>query len=222
MKRKIFLCFLLVGVSLMFFGCGNNILKLVKDNMSEITEVYYYAEKQNFSVSISYGKRENEYITDGKSEDKVDFCLLSLNLKETSKDEIKTAKIIIDDNETSLELLRNPKNGAYMVDIEKKLSGSEKIDFIFENKSTTLQALSNDFKINHNKALEIAVGELEKEINKEKSYNNLNGECYLRVLNKDVNNLTLPYWCFTVFNTKGEDFSVIISTEDGSILAKTE
>ncbi len=220
MKRKIFLGCLLVSVCLLFFGCGVNTLKLVKDNLSEITKVYYYSEDKDMSVSISYGQREENYMTDGKSTDKVDFCLLCLNLKASSRDEIKCAKLSVDGVESDLELLLNPKNGAYMLDIERKLSGEEQIVFSFDGKAMELKPISNNFKVDYNKALEIACEKLEDKILKNKSFNDLNAECYLRVLNKDINDLSETYWCFTVFD--GEDYSVIISTEDGSILAKTE
>lgn len=73
-----------------------------------------------------------------------------------------------------------------------------------------------------NKAIEIASKELSKFIMKEKKMSSLNAECYLRVLDKRANNFQDMFWVFTVVNTKNENYSVVISTVDGSVLSKSE
>ncbi len=222
MKKKIFLGCLLAAVTVMCFGCGIDTLKLVRENMSEVTQVYYYGENEDFAISIAYGQRENEYKVDGKSGDNVDFCLLTLKPTRKSADELKKLTLSVDDNEQELEILLNLNNGAYMLDLEKKLTGQEKISAKFEGQEVALYPISNDFKIDSKKAVEIACKELEAKILEKKKFTNLNGECYLRVIDKRQNGLEETYWCFTIFNTDGKDYSVIISTEDGSILTKSE
>jgi len=44
----------------------------------------------------------------------------------------------------------------------------------------------------------------------------------LKVLDKKANNFDNLFWCFTLLTNKNESYSVIISTVDGSVLAKTK
>lgn len=223
MKKKVFFLGILVAVlCVTLFSCGMSTIKLVEDNISEITKVYYYGENDSFSASIACGERENDYVTNGKSDDLVDFCLLSVNLNGDGRKELIKAKIKIGDNEENIELLVNKKNDAYMIDLERVLTGEEAVSIEVNGETLTLQPISNDFQIDYSRALEIACENLEDKIVRAKSFTNLNAECYLRVLDKHSNDLEGTYWCFTVFNVDGENFSIIISTADGSIFAKSE
>ncbi len=221
MKKKIFLGCLLAAICVTCFGCGVDTLKLVRENMSEVTEVYYYGESENFTASISYGQREKDYKVDGKSGENVDFCLLTLSLNQTSSDEIKKVTLSIDGEQQEIEALLNLNNGAYMVDLERKLTGQEVITLTF-GEEVNLYPVSNDFEVDSKKAIEIASRELEGKILEKKKFTTLNGECYLRILDKRKNNPDDTYWCFTIFNVDGKDYSVIISTKDGSVLTKSE
>ena len=109
-----------------------------------------------------------------------------------------------------------------MVDLEQKLSGEEVVSICVNGKILNLENLSKDFVVDAKKALQIACDELQDRITKTKSFNNLNAECYLRVMDKKANNFDGVFWCFSVLNVDNENYSVIISTENGSILAKSK
>ena len=222
MKKKFVLGLMIVFLGVTLFGCGMSTLKLVQDNMSEITKVYYFGENENFGATISCGEREENYIMNGKSDKLVDFCLLSVKLNNETQKELIKAKVYIDDEINDCELLLNKKNKAYMIDLEKTLNGQEKIFLEIDGHKQELIAISNDFQIDYNNALKIASENLEDKIVKAKSFVNLNAECYLRVLDKNSKDLNGTYWCFSVFNVDGENFSIIISKIDGSVFAKSE
>jgi len=190
--------------------------------MSEITNVYFYGECEDFYCSISSGQRETAYLMDGKSGDVTDFALLSLNLSEARATTILKLSVLIDGAEEEKEVEINSLSSAYLVDLERALTGKENISIVFEGKTLQLSALSNNFEIDSNKALEIAADQLEEKILLKKKYNNLNAEGYLRILDKNANDFDSVFWCYTVLNIDNESYSIIISTVDGSVLAKSE
>lgn len=206
------------GVALV--SCGKTTLTRVKQNMSEWTTSYFYGKTENFSAALSSGQRENPYLLNGKSEKRVDFALLSITLQNATAAKIIKATVKIDGVESEKELEINGINPCFMVDLETRLSGSETIEVAYGGQSVKLENLSAGFKVNDEKALEIATKEIEDKILACKKGNVLNAECYLRVLDQDNNNFDKVFWCFSIINVKGESFSVIVSTEDGSVLAK--
>ncbi|MBP3431552.1 MAG: hypothetical protein J6K39_01680 [Clostridia bacterium] len=221
MKRKVLLCLMLCVLSIMLFACGKTTEQRVEENMAERTRVYYFAECDDFYVTLSAGEREGEYLMNGKCEDRVKFALLSVRLAETSADDILSIDVKIDGEVEEKEMELNGLNGCYMLDLEREISGREVISVAFGDTNLTLQNLSKDFAVDSEKAIEIACGELGDRILEGRSGNNLNAECYLRVLDKKANNFDDFFWCFTVVNTQNENYSVVISTVDGSILAKS-
>lgn len=222
MKKKVFLGMLMLVLCVSLFGCGQSTLKLVQKNMSELTKVYYFGENDTLSCSLTAGEREKEYSMDGKSGEVVDFCLLSLRLKEKSPAQLVKATVCINDEKIEGEFFVHPKTGDYMLDLERKMTGEENVKVEFAGQEVSLQNLSKDFGVDYIKALEIACDELEEKILVAKSFANLNAECYLRILDKKANDIDGTYWCFTVFNSEGKNYSVIISADDGTILTKSE
>lgn len=222
MKKKIFLVGLLAVVAVSLFGCGKSLEARVEENLSERTCVYYFAEGEGCYATLSSGEREEEYLLNGKSENKVDFALLSIKPSTNTAAKLIKANVSINDHSQVYELELNDLNGAYMVDLEQRLSGDESIVVEYAGEALELQNLSKDFVIDDAKAIEIACNELAEKIDAIRKGNNLNAECYLRVLDKKANNFDDMFWCFTVVGTDKQTFSVIISTVDGSILAKSE
>lgn len=204
------------------FGCDKNTFKYVKSNMSELTTVYFFGENDNFSCSLFSGERESEYLLNGVSEKSVPFALLSLQLKENAESSIVKISLTVDGQASERELEINTLSGAYMVDLEMQLSGTETISINYDDSQVELECLSNNFGIDSGKALEIASRELEDKIVLKKTWTKLNAECYLRILDKNANDYDGTFWCFTVLNVDNENYSVVISTNDGSVLAKSK
>ena len=202
---------------------GKSIEERALENMSEWTKSYFYGEGETFSATISAGEREADYVMNGKSGKNVDFALLTLRSSEEMKNRVVKVDIKIGDEIISAqELELNTLNGTYMADIERSLTGDETISVTFVDEALALENLSKNFAIDDKKAVEIGVAELETQITKCKHGTNLGAECYLRVLDKQENGFDELFWCFTVVNTNGENFSAVISTKDGKVLAKSE
>ena len=222
MKKKLFLLLTIFVVAVSLVGCGNSTYELVRKNMSEITRVYFYGESDDFCCSISSGEREKIYMMDGKISENVDFALISLSVAKQTTDKIIKINLSINGDQTVEELEINPLNSQYMLDLEQKFDGTEKITIEFDGQQLDLTAISNDFEVDSNKALEIASNELKDKILLKKNFNHLNAEGYLRVLDKKANGFEQTYWCYSILNVDEENYSIIISTKDGTILAKSE
>ena len=225
MKKKIMFfslfCSLLV-TAVALCGCGTNTLKIVKDNLSECTKVFYAGECDQFSATLSVGEREEDYMQNGKSENKVPFALLSLNLGQKPDEDKIIVRVTIGDETKSVLLELNEFNGLYMTDLQREMSGEESVSVSYDNTALTMENVSKTFGVDSENALEIACKEIGNLILKKRSGRVLNAECYLRVLDKKVNNLDGYFWVFTVVNNSGEDYSVIISAADGKVLIKSE
>ncbi len=213
----VFLVFAFVGLS----ACGIDADKLVENNMAEVTNVYYYGEDDDCYVTLSVGEREEEYLLDGRCGQLTDFALLVLAFHNPVQQNVIKANVLIDDALVDVELELNENNGKFMCDMEKKFSGREKVEIEFDEKRIVLDAISNSFLIDSDKAIEIACQEFDQLLQPLTKSNKLLGEGYLRVLDKKANNFDGVFWCFTLLDRSGNSWSVIISTEDGSILAKS-
>ena len=221
MKKKIFLSLVLMLMCTILFGCEGSVLANVKKNMSECAKVYYFGENENFYCNISSGLREKEYFMDGQVTGCVDYALVSLHFFNQERSGAISVEVSIDDKTKTYEMEFNSLNGNFMVDLEKELSGSERVAVKFANESLDLQCVSNDFGVDYDKVLEIASKEMKGKIELKKEYSKLNCEMYLRVLDKKANGSEEIFWCFTVLNCDNENYSIVISTKDGSILAKS-
>lgn len=221
MKKKLFVLCLLVAVCFSFFGCKTATLEVVKQNMSEWTKSYFCGETDAFYCTLSSGVREEDYETNGLSGDVVDFALLCIKFDTVPNSSLVRVTIEIDEEKQVVDMELNTLNGTYMYDFERQLTGNEKIVLSLNDQTVDMVAISNQFAISSDKALEIACKEFEKKILLKKSGKNLNSEFYLRVLDKNANNFEEIFWCFTVYNIDGENYSIIISAETGTILAKS-
>lgn len=221
MKKKIFIAGLLVCIICSCVACGKTNLEYVLQNMSERTNYFYFGENEEFYATLAIGAREEEYIMNGKSGDVVDFSLLSIVFDDDISKNAISVSVDIDGEKFDCEAECNPMSGAFMVDLEKQMSGNENVSISYDGVSLVLNNLSNEFGVDSSNAIEIGCGELSEKIDNSKNYAVLDAECYLKILDKKANNFDEFFWCFSILTVSGENYSVIISTVDGSVLAKS-
>ena len=219
--KKIAVAFGLIAICLLSVGCGKKTESFVKENMSETVEVYFFGETPEVYGTISSGKRELDYNIDGKSGELTDYSLFSINFYNEVFGSVIKVNLTIDGVTSEVEMELNTLNNTYMVDLGKRMTGEEIVSVEYMEEEFELKNVSKDFVVNADEAIEIASNELSEAILRAKKYSNLNAECYLRVMDKRMNNFQDMFWCFTVVNVNGESFSIIISTVDGSVLAKS-
>lgn len=198
-------------------GCGEvDKLSLMKDNLSEASDVYYFSDNIDFLVSIASGKREDPYQHDGKSEKKVDFALV---IAELNGSDSELVKITINGEEKNVVLEFNYQTGTHMADIETKLSGEEEIKISYMDKSANMVCKSNSFAVSSDKALELAYQNMKEDVDKLCEGKNFKGECYLKILDNLSGGFDDVFWLFSVLDQNGKMQNVIISTSEPKILA---
>ncbi len=214
MKKIIFA---LLPMVLFFSGCkmADN-LTLLKQNMSELNEVYFMSLDEQMFVTITSGQREEPYIYDGKSCDKLDFALVNARLE---GDDMELATISINGQVQNVIMQFNFVTGLHFVDLEKRLDGSEKITFEYMGKKVEMQCLSDDFVVDHNKALEIAYENLKNEVDALCDDGEFKGEAYLRVANYLEGGKDKVVWLFSLLDGKKQMKNLVISTLTPQILA---
>lgn len=222
MMKKLIVAFSLVFILFGVAGCGKTINNHVEENMSEITKDYYFGENDSFYATLSVGERESSYLYNGQSTESVDFALLTLTFKNGSG--LNTVEVVLNDgtNSYDVELMSDDMSVDFMADIVNLFSFGEAFTLTYNNENVELTRISDEFGIDYQEALNIACENLKEELESCKIYNNFNAECYLRVLREKENNFDNLYWCFTCLNYEGESFSIVFSTVDGEILAKSE
>ena len=216
--------FIFVSVFLMMFvftSCGKSDFEIVSANMSERTNVYYFGQNEKMCASLAYGEREKNYFMDGNSGDKIEFSLLTISFFDDVDYANINVMVSIDGVEFAQELEYVPSASGFMCDLQKTVSGSEKIEIKYENYAILIENISKKFGINSNKAIEIGCEEFKEKIEKLRKGSQFFGECYLKILDKRKNNFDNFFWCFTLLDENGNSFSVVISTVDGKILAKS-
>lgn len=209
MKKYFAFLFILI-LPLALTGCRDNSLKNL---MSEVTNDYYFADCELYSLSISVGKRENPYLIDGIHNNVVDFSLITLKIKENlANANGLSCKLIVDEKEHNVMLVYNPVANAYMFDLGFALSSKAEIKFDYSGICAEPQLISKDFKVSSSEAIKIAQNMLRQ--NKEIMSQ---GEGYLKVVCE--NGKAPMFWYFSYVSANNKSYNIIISVEDGSILA---
>ena len=219
--KKMFVCFSLFLMMLMFSACGKSDLDVVEMNMSERTNVYFFGQNEKMYSTLACGEREKNYFLDGKSGDKTSFSLLTIVFQIDVDFANLNVIVSINENQFIEELEYISSVGGFVCDLQKSISGSEKIEIKYQNNTILLENLSKNFGVNSDKAIEIGCKEFKSEIEKLRNGGNFGGECYLKILDKMKNNFEDFFWCFTLIDENGNSFSAVISTVDGKILAKS-
>lgn len=220
MFKKIFVSLSLVAVLFCATACGKTIDSYVQDNMAEITKEYYLGENDDMFVTLSVGEREKDYLMNGQASEPVNYSLLVIKFKEENILRAITFEVQSGENTADVEAEYNSFNNTYMVDIVDDIQIGDNFSIIYDGQTITLE--KQNFAINYEKALQIACENLKDKLEEQKSYNHFNAECYLRVMNEKDNDFSDLYWCFTCVNYEGENFSIVISTQDGSVLATSD
>ena len=219
MFKKVLVSLSLLVVLFGVSACGKTISSYVLENMAEITEEYYFGENEEMVVTISKGQRESVYRVNGEATDLVDCALLTIRFKEENIRDAMALDITSQGTTVQVEAEYNSFNNTYMKDIVDDIALGDEVSVVYEGQ--TLALTKQNFSINSQKAIEIASETLSEELDALKSYNNFNGECYLRIINMKDNDFSDLYWCFTCVDREGNNITIILSTETGDVLASS-
>lgn len=217
--KKFICCIFACLLTFCFTGCSNQIVILVKENMSDLRINYFSGASANMYANISCGYREQDFFYDGVSTKKLECGVLSLGFNTIYS--YSTISIVLNINEEEKEYVLNhsPFENLYMVDIEKILSEDDKISLRLKNGEEIIDLInqSKDWKIQYDKAITIAVNYLKDELNKIYFNGKLNAEGYLKIIaKKDFDNI---YWYFSYYDIFGNSNNVLIDINSGQVIS---
>ena len=121
-------------------------------------------------------------------------------------------------------LEKNPFDGSYVADLKKIISTNDVIKakimcgkFVSE---VELKNITENWDVNHKKAIKIAGKKLSEQIEVLKENGNLAAEIYVKIVADTEINKGTYYWYVNVVSRKGRTYAVIINPENGEILAE--
>ena len=220
MVKKIKLCFyafFVCGVFLFLFSaCSQNILKECENKISDERENYFEGQTQNYYVSFSSGMRESPYVLNGKSENCVEFGIVTIKPKTFNGEEMLNYEIYVDNDEFCGEFEKSPFDDTYGADLGKKVDNNAVIIVKINNGNSEEVAemtnAVNSFKISSHKALEIALNELgEKYYELRKK----DFEIYIKIVADITNKMPDKFYLVMFLDESGNSLSVIVNPKTG-------
>lgn len=212
----LFACAFGIGLS---FCCGcvqYDELNLVKANMSERSDVYFFSDNPDLQVSLCSGEREEPYAYDGYSCNKLGFALLTAQLGSC---DTEIAYITIDGREQEVLFEFNYVTSNHVADLEQRLTGNERIYIKHGEKSANLACKSVDFGVSADEAISLGVETMMEFIAPLCDQNNFLGECYLKILDSLSGGFVDVFWLFSVLDQNGHIENIVISTNQPIVLA---
>ena len=214
--------FLILLLPMLFvFGCTSKYEKMLINNIAEVRQFIYVGENNNIKSSFICGSREKEYVANGMATELQDFGVVTFIIpNDIEIDKINAEYVLtIDTKKYNGQLEVNPFDGSLVADIgkiiDKKLNVSAKIiagEFIEEIK---LNLISDDWEIKFLDVIDIVVENYKKEIKSFIKDDVFCGEIYIKMVGEDSG----YDWYFNMISIDGNSLSLIISKDNGNILA---
>ena len=221
-KTKKIIIILCVMVGLLFCACAINV-KTIIDKTSDLMSVFFFADANWGEVEVYCGQREKQFEYDGVSTSKVDYGIIKICFDEKLEQSTIDISFQVNEKKTNLTLEKNPFDQSYMIDIEKQISSNSVVKINILNsvyEEIIVDCQSKNWQITDKEALEIA-GESLQQFMIENSKNNLDYECYLKVVHNVQDGKRLYFYTFSIKTNQHKNSGVVIDVNTGEVLAKS-
>ena len=203
----------------MFVGCGGKSLEEgISEKISEYREDFFYGTSEGVSASFTDGMRESDFRTDGKSTELQDFGVLLVRTSDNTSD---TLDFVLKIGETEYEgtLQKNPFDGSYVIDLNRRVESVDVITLTIPSLNTTftLEPLSQNWGIDSNKALNIFITNNKVNLNEYFVDGDFKGEVFIKIV-ADKGDIANIYWYVLCVCEDGYIFANLISVQNGEIL----
>jgi len=216
-KKSMTKLFLLVGAAILVIvgaiigisSCSRrSFLQLALENLSETRMYMKHGEADCCRVQFFAGMREEPYIVNGVSEKKVAFGIINLDPgKKIVGNEI-IGTLAIGEETMPVTLEKNPHGANFAMDIERLVEAAQTLVLTLavngEAKTFNLVNAMPDTAITWERALEIAVDEMQPEIRKMGKF-----ECYVKIVESPVKGGG-SFWYVRFVPVQGDNFFVVI------------
>ncbi len=204
-----------------FSACSGNLLEETKKHISDERDNYFYGESNNFYVAFSSGVRESPYVLDGKANKTVEFGVLTIVTKKRQTTQSLTYKISVDNENFEGNFEQSPFDDSYAADISTKVCDDATILVTIsdggQTDTATLDCLSKKFNINSQKALELALNEIQNEFF---ASSKQNYEVHIKIVADISNIISDKFWLVMFLCEDGKSLSVLINPMTGECETK--
>lgn len=220
-KLSCFIC--CIAILFMFAGCGVKTEDLAKNSLSEIHNNYFVGQTQNFNISLWSGQREEPYVIDGKKENLVDFCVISVVPKTNVSTFGLSYTVEINEETYNGEFENSPFDSSMASDLKIKVCDTDTI-FLYliangETEIGKLECISCSFGIKQTDAINKAIEHLKDKIVdlSDNGKKNIEGTC--KIISTDKN-LGVYFWFINFINSDGEQIAVVLDINNGEIITE--
>ncbi len=221
--RKKGICFLLFFCFLIIFcvSCKDSVYEICLREVSEIRENFYFARNEKFVATFTSGKREKDYVLNGKHTEMVDYGVLVVDFVDKNFTTLPDFKLKIDDKIYTGIMEFNPYNGTFCVDIETRITGGENITVFIPSLGLKddLVFVSEMWQVDSDLAIKIAVSAFDKKIENLIVDGKLQGEIFQKLLSRNRRSAEDMFWNICLFTKNGEILTCTIDVITGQIVA---
>ena len=205
----------------MFSSCKESEYEICRREISETRECFYFVRNSDFVASFTSGQREGDYQLDGVHTEMVDYGVLVVDFVDKTLTKLPQFLLEIDGEKYAGIMEFNPYNNTFCVDIEKRMSGGEKVvvslpDFGFLD---TLVYISDMWQVDHNLATEIAISAFGERIKTLIVDGKLEGEIFQKLITPNKRSVENVFWNICLFSKSGEILTCTIDVITGQIVA---
>lgn len=201
-------------------ACSYALSSQIKNAISEKSNFIYAGVSENFFVTLTCGEREDPYLHDGISMQKKSFSVICVTFYENKEETIFPFEITINQETHSGNIEKNMFGPNYMTDLEISINNDREIVIFLEDETIQLICKSNDFETSSEKAIDIAIENLNDELEEEFENAKFNAECYLKIINNPLQDKNIYFWFFTIKSAQKTVATIVIDTMSNSVLAK--
>ena len=221
---KKFFC-LIIAVIFCFSLCScSSLMKRREQNISELRDELMVSEFGNDKVTLISGRRENPFVVDGKSGEKIDFTVVTFYPEKAMESARFTYRFDDGTAEIEGEFCKHPFKNTYSFEIAKRITGNAMIVIEGDNyeHQFDLASVKTANTIMPDQALEKAELRLGEHIKKLTSGNKLNAEIFIRFLENPISSQGGYYWYVAFVPDKYAVYATLIHPETGEIIATRE
>lgn len=226
--KKIISFMVVVLLFVTAIACTDQMQLSFNNNLSEVRRNLFAGSNEHVYVTFMTGLREENYVLDGCSTNKVEFGVVAFSIINKENLYLNNAKykLTVNDKVYEGDLSRNPYDFTYVADIQKVVEDDAVINVgIISDKiecKLSLDNVSNEWAVSHTDARDLGYKAMKKQIKKLSKTKLLDGEVYVKIL-YDTNQPSNEYfWYVGVVFKDGKNISVILDIRTGKVLSRKE
>ncbi len=216
MKKQILTVFSLLAPLALLAGCGKSGYDYTR-HISEAREDIFRAETEEFSVTLSFGKREYPYADDGVACPLTPLAEISL-VGKTGED---YAVYVAGEKEWGGEMsYRNVRGDYYYsesVDTFPEGSVTLRVEWGEERREIVATSVKTEHTLTPQEALGYAVAAEKESLERLTEQGAFMGEFRVRLLRRDA-----TYYYVGIVDKNGRTISLLLDSETGEVLARRE